>query len=200
MKSLCVLALLGSSITAGIASAEGDIAVGKEKSAACVACHMADGNSVNPEWPKIAGQSKHYIIKQLNLFKTKSRTNPLMDPQAMMLSDQDIENLAAYFESQATSAGATDKGLFELGQSIYRGGNPATGVPACLSCHGPNGSGNPAAGFPKLSYQHSKYTSVRLKQYRKGVSYLGSEIMNGVSQMLTDTEIEAVSSYIQGLH
>lgn len=200
MGFLYAQVLLASLMVSATVSAAGDAAAGKTKSAPCAACHAADGNSTNQEWPKLAGQSRQYLIKQLKLLKTKARISPLMNPQAAALSDQDIEDLAAYFESQKRSPGVTDKKLFELGQSIYRGGNPATGVPACLSCHGPGGSGNPAAGFPKLSYQHSKYTATRLRQYRKGATYQGSEIMTGVSQMLTDSEIEAVSSYIQGLH
>ena len=116
------------------------------------------------------------------------------------MSEEDINNLAAHFETQTTSPGAADENLFELGQSIYRGGNPKVGVPACISCHGPNGAGNPAAGFPKLSYQHATYTAARLKKYRSGEKYSGAEIMNGVSTFLSDQDIEAVASYIQGLH
>ena len=178
----------------------GNMELGKQKSAQCVACHGPDGNSVNPQWPKIAGQSAQYIIKQLNFFKNNERINPLMNLQALRLSEEDINNLAAHYETQTTSPGAADESLFELGQSIYRGGNPKVGVPACISCHGPNGAGNPAAGFPKLSYQHATYTAARLKKYRSGEKYSGAEIMNGVSTFLSDQDIEAVASYIQGLH
>ncbi len=181
-------------------SPTGDAVAGKQKSATCVACHMADGNSVNPQWPKIAGQSRQYIVKQLKLFKDKVRVNPLMNPQAISLSDQDMQDLGAYFESQKPSKATASKEHVALGEKIYRGGNPATGVPACLSCHGPNGVGNPAAGFPRLSHQHSAYTEQRLKAYRKGTNYPGAEIMAGVAKQMTDSQIKAVSEYIQGLH
>lgn len=201
MKLLFTVVLLLHAALGAVSSAsDGDPVAGKQKSAQCVACHGTDGNGANPEWPKIAGQSKQYIVRQLHFFKNSERTNPLMNPQAMTLSDRDIEDLAAYFEAQKTSPGVADETLFELGQSIYRGGNPKAQVPACISCHSPNGAGNPAAGFPKLSHQHAAYVVTRLKQYRSGAKYPGAEIMNGVAVNLRDNEIEAVASYIQGLH
>ena len=174
---------------------------GKSKSMPCVACHGPDGNSVNPQWPKIAAQSAQYIIKQLQHFKKHERINPLMNPQAAALSDEEIESLAAYYESMPRAPGAADKDLVAAGESLYRGGNTKSGIPSCISCHGPNGKGNPAAGFPNLSYQHALYTAERLKKYRSGEeTYTGAAIMNGIAAKLTDAEIEAVSSYIQGLH
>ena len=200
MKSLSILFLsIVFALVSTVATA-GDIALGAQKSTQCVACHGSDGNSGNPQWPKIAGQSAQYIVTQLNFFRENERVNPLMNPQVSLLSDDDVQNLAVYFESQTTSPGATDPDLLEMGQNLYRGGNPKTGVPACISCHGPNGAGNPAAGFPKLSYQHAAYITDRLKKYRAGEKYSGAEIMNGVVIYLSDTEIKAVASYIQGLH
>ncbi len=194
--SVALLTAFGS-----LAFAAGDIAAGKVKAAACVACHGPDGNSVNPDWPKLAGQSSFYIIKQLKLFQTGDRSNPIMGPISKRLSDQDIENLGVYFASQVRSPGSAKKELVSLGREIYRGGNSVTEVPACLSCHGPTGAGNPAAKFPKLSFQHSRYVEIRLKAYREGIySYRGSEMMNGIAVNLSDEEIEAVASYIEGLH
>ncbi len=187
----------------GFAESAGDAEQGKAKSAQCVACHGADGNSINPQWPKIAGQSAEYIYKQLQMFKQKQRINPLMNSQVANLSEQDMHDLAAYYTSQTISPGAADEQLLEAGQLIYRGGIPEKGVPACMSCHGPKGSGNPAALFPRLSYQHAPYTAERLHEYRardEDYNYPGAEIMFGVSERLSDEEIEAVSSYIQGLH
>ena len=199
MKLLVFLTLL---CTTTVAAAEaGDPERGKTKTAPCVACHGANGNSVNPQWPKIAGQSKEYIYKQLQMFKLKQRVNPLMNPQVAALSEQDMRDIAAYYESQAPSPGATDEKLLELGQAIYRGGVFKKGVPACMSCHGPAGGGNPAAGFPRVSYQHSVYVAQRLRNYRDGKEvYPNAEIMSGVVNRLNDAEIEAVSSYVQGLH
>lgn len=196
---LCLVILIF--LAGGSVGAQSNIELGKSKSAPCVACHGPDGNSVNPQWPKIAGQSAQYIVKQLQLFKTNERVNPLMNPQAAALSDDDIKHLAAYYESVARTAGAADEKLVEEGEKLYRGGNAENGIPACISCHGPNGKGNPAAGFPDISYQHAAYTIERLKKYRSAAeNYPGSEIMNGIAAKLTDKEIEAVSSYMQGLH
>ena len=188
-------------LLSGMVGAQSDVELGKSKSMVCAACHGIDGNSVNPQWPKIAGQSAQYIIKQLQHFKNNERVNPLMNPQAAALSDDDIKHLAAYYESVARSPGAADEKLVEAGEKLYRGGNAENGVPACISCHGPNGKGNPAAGFPNISYQHAAYTIERLKKYRSAAeSYTGVEIMNSIAAKLTDEEIEAVSSYMQGLH
>ena len=183
------------------AFAVGDAERGKTKTAQCVACHGVNGNSVNPQWPKIAGQSTQYIYKQLQMFKKKQRVNPLMNPQVAALSEEDMHDIAAYYAAQATSPGATDEKLLELGQAIYRGGIPQEGVPACMSCHGPKGSGNPAAGFPRVSYQHAVYVEQRLRNYRDGKEvYPGAEIMSGVVKRLSNEDIKAVSSYVQGLH
>ena len=138
------------------AQAAGDAAAGKAKSASCAGCHGADGNSVNPEWPSLAGQGAGYIAKQLHDFKGGKRENATMAPMAAPLTDEDIQDLAAYFSSQPIKAGAADKSLVELGEKIYRGGNPSSGVAACIGCHGPTGAGNPAASFPALSGQHAK--------------------------------------------
>ena len=178
--------------------AEGDAQAGEAKIQTCATCHGAQGNSENPAWPKLAGQGAKYIVQQLRLFKNNVRHNVLMNAQVATLSDQDMQDIASYYAAQSRKPGATDPKLFSLGESIYRGGNAENEVPACLSCHGPDGAGNPAAAFPRLSYQHALYTQERLKVFRLGVSH--SEIMNGVSANLSDDEIKAVASYIQGLH
>ena len=112
-----------------------------------------------------------------------------------------MHDLAAYYAQQAVAPASADESLLEVGQLLYRGGNKETNTPACMACHGPDGSGNPAAGYPMLSHQHAAYTELRLKQYRAGdPSYKNSDIMIAVSSRLTDEEIKAVASYIQGLH
>ena len=188
-------------LLSGMVNAQSDVELGKSKSMVCAACHGIDGNSVNPQWPKIAAQSTQYIIKQLQHFKNNERINPLMNAQAAALSDDDMKHLAAYYESIERSPGAADEKLAEAGGKLYKGGNAGSGIPACISCHGPNGKGNPAAGFPNISYQHTAYTIERLKKYRSAAeSYTGVEIMNSIAAKLTDEEIEAVSSYMEGLH
>jgi len=183
------------------AIAAGDAAAGKAASAACAGCHMADGNSVNPDWPKLAGQGVPYLTKQLHDFKDGDRKNATMAPMAMGLSDQDINNLAAYFSSQTMSQGAADKDLVDLGQKIYRGGNPASGVAACIGCHGPNGAGNPSAGFPRLAGQHAKYVETQLHNFASGErNNDAGKMMRNIAGKMTAKEIQAVASYVQGLH
>ncbi len=186
--------------------AAGDAEAGKAKSAPCAACHGADGNSVNPTWPKLAGQGAHYIYEQLQRFKDGTRDNALMAPQAAALSEQDMHDLAAYYSAQTGTPGAADPELVELGEAIYRGGIISKDVTACTACHLPNGAGNPPAKFPKLSGQHAAYTESRLVAYRAVDPTLEKNIdpavsiMVSVTERLTDHEIEALAQYIQGLH
>lgn len=188
----------------------GDPEAGKLKSVPCAACHGATGISENPAWPNLAGQGQKYLIDQIQLFKEKIRVNTLMNPQTENLSEQDIADLAAYFSSQTPNVGTADaekefqgKSLVKIGERIYRGGNAATGVPACMSCHAPNGVGNSAAKFPRLAGQHALYTAAQLRTYRSGSRYQPDEnldMMHDITSYMTDTEIDAVSEYIAGLH
>ncbi len=181
--------------------AAGDAAAGKAKSAACAACHNADGNSTNPTWPKLAGQHQKYIAKQLMDFKKgKMRNDPLMAGMVAALSPDDMQDLAAYFSSQKISAGTADKKLVELGGKIFRGGNSASGVAACMSCHGPAGKGNPMANFPAVAGQHSAYLVKALNDFKTSArTNDAGKMMQNIAAKMTDQEIKAVSSYIQGL-
>jgi len=182
-------------------NAAGDAAAGKNKSASCAGCHGMDGNSVNPMWPKLAEQGAPYLVKELHDFKSGNRSNPTMASMAAPLSDTDIQDLAAYFSSQTRSQGAADESLVDLGQKIYRGGNPSSGVPACIGCHGPTGAGNPAAKFPSLAGQHADYVASQLKAFHSGErANDAGKMMRSVAGKMTDKEIAAVSSYVQGLH
>ncbi|MGF1642883.1 MAG: c-type cytochrome [Thiotrichales bacterium] len=198
LVSVC-LAVLALAVSVP-AVAQGDKAAGKEKAAVCAGCHGLDGNSANPEWPKLAGQSEAYIVKQLQDFKSKARDNAVMYPQAAALSDQDMADLGAFYAAQAISAGAAEEAVIALGESVYRGGNSATGIPACIGCHAPNGVGNPAAKFPRLSGQHATYTASQLKTFRSGLrANDAGKMMRMVAQRLTDAEVDAVSQYVSGL-
>jgi cytochrome c553 len=182
------------------ALAAGDPAAGKTKSASCVACHGADGNSMNPEWPSLAGQHPDYLIKQLRNFKDGDRSNALMSPMAAPLSEQDMANLAAYYSSQALKPGQADEALFEQGRQLYRGGNMSTGVAACIACHGPTGTGNPAASFPSLRGQHGGYTVNQLKAFKRGErANDAGKMMQNIAAKMTEEEMQAVASYIQGM-
>jgi cytochrome c553 len=184
--------------------AAGDVDAGQNKAAICAACHGADGNSIIPMWPKIAGQHATYLERQLGLIKTGTRPVPEMAGIVIGLSDQDLADLAAYYSSQSTTTGVTDKALRASGERLYRAGNFDTDIPACMSCHGPAGEGNPLSGYPSIAGQHSVYTEKMLNGFRAGsiwgVDDVNSKVMTEVSSRLTDAEIKAVSSYLQGLH
>ena len=180
--------------------ADGNAEAGKTKSAVCAACHNADGNSVNPEWPKLAGQHPNYIIKELNDFKNDKRVNATMSPMAKPLSEQDMADLAAYFSSQAKKLGEADQTKVGLGEQVYKGGNNATGVAACAACHGPTGAGNPAANFPSLNGQHATYVKAQLLNFRSGArANDAGKMMRNVAAKMSDAEIDSVAEYIAGL-
>ena len=142
-----------------------DIAKGKELSVSCAACHGDNGISLNPVWPKLAGQNPKYLASQLYEFRKGAevnRNNAVMYGIAMTLSDSDIEDLSAYYASLESKVGLTQDKYLDLGRNIYRGGNMEIKIQACISCHGPNGQGNYAAAIPMLSGQHSQYTDQQL--------------------------------------
>jgi len=186
------------------AAAQGDAAAGQAKSAICAACHGADGNSAVPNWPKLAGQHAMYIERQTALIKSGARPVPEMIGIVAGMSDQDFQDLAAYFSAQTNNGGVADESIAALGQTIYRAGNAESGVPACMSCHGPAGEGNPIAGYPALAGQHAVYTTKMLKGFQSGANWgaddAPSNIMNGAAAELTDAEITAVASYLQGIY
>ncbi len=184
------------------AQSAGDAEAGKGKSTACMACHGPDGNSLNAQWPKLAGQHPKYIEKQIRDFKSGARKDPLMTAQAALLADdQDIADLAAYFSSQKRTMGTAAADKAESGASLYRAGNAETGVAACMACHGPAGAGNPDANFPALAGQHAIYTEKALKDFRSAArTNDASQMMQGVVARMTDAEIAAVAQYIQGLN
>lgn len=182
----------------------GDASAGQAQSAVCAACHGADGNSVMPQWPSLAGQHSAYLLRQVKLIQANARPVPEMTAIVAGLSETDFRNLAAYFSSQTRKLGVADKSLVEAGRRIYEAGNPDTGVPACMACHGPTGEGNPLAVYPSLSGQHSVYVGNLLKRFRDG-QHWGEEdapslVMVGVAARMTDREIEAVASYVSGLY
>ena len=196
-----LIAVVASIALTGVSVAAGNASDGKAKSVSCGACHGTDGNSPNPAWPKLAGQGAAYIAKQLADFKANKRNDPLMSSQAAALSSQDMEDLAAYFSSQAGSQGAADEKLVAAGAKLYRGGNKKKGVAACIACHGPTGAGNPSAKFPSLSGQHAAYLEKAMKDFRSGARTNDmNKMMQLVAEKMSDAEIAAVASYISGLH
>jgi len=149
---------------------------------------------------KLAGQHPVYILKQLQAFKSGERKNDLMSPMATPLTDEDMVNLAAYFSSQKQVDGTAAADKVKLGEKIYRSGNAASGVSACIGCHGPSGLGNPAAQFPRISGQHAAYAEKALKDFRgKMRTNDMQKMMQGIAAKMNDEEIAAVAQYVQGL-
>ncbi len=196
---LCTL-LAGSAFADGIVA--GDAEVGKSKAITCGACHGADGNSVNPVWPSLAGQHPTYAVAQLQAFKNGTRSEPLMLGQVMSLSDEDMRNLAVYFASMPAAAKAVaDPTTVDRGQRLYRGGDSDNNSAACIACHGPTGRGNPAAAYPSLKGQYATYTATQLRAYASGARQSDgpTKVMRDIASSLSEDDIVAVASYIQGL-
>ena len=220
MKKLLVGVLVSLGL-AGFAQAGGDAAAGKNKVAACAACHGADGNSAAPNFPKLAGQNERYLVKQLKdiqcgalsveeqkKLKCLPRPVPTMAGQLDSFNDQDLADIAAFFASQGASGGQAKEALVAKGGEIYRAGLASKGVAACTACHSPTGKGNAPAGFPRLAGQHADYIAAQLKAFRasadgdaSGRSNDGETMMmRDIAFRLSDADIEAVSSYISGLY
>ena len=218
MKIKFAMLLAGSSLlfsaSAGAESlVEGDAEAGKASALVCTACHGPEGNSSTPLWPNIAGQNASYTVAQLQAFKKGGRSEPLMLAPVTPLTDQDIANLAVYFESLPAAAQTvapvnqpnltmSAEEVVALGEALYRGGNLEDKTAACLACHGPSGKGNPAAKYPAIAGQHAAYTAKQLRDYRSGTRTTDgpTRMMRDIAATLDDKEIEALSSYLQGLH
>ena len=177
-----------------------DIEAGKAKSAVCAACHGADGNSTNAAWPSLAGQHASYTYKQLNDFKAGRRNNASMTGMVALLNDDDMKNLAAFYESQQPKAVAFDGEMIEKGESIYRGGITETHVAACMGCHAPSGTGNGPAGWPSLKGQHPEYVVTQLQNFKQGLRANDTgKMMRNIVVRMSDSEMEAVAAYIAGI-
>lgn len=201
----CAMGLSAAAIgaEAGAASPflKGDAKAGETKAATCAACHGPAGNSAVPTWPKLAGQGAPYAYAQLKHFKDGTRANAVMAPMAAPLSDQDMQDLAVYFAEQAHTPGVASEASVAVAEKIYRAGDAERGIPACSGCHGPTGAGNPAAGYPRIGGQHAEYNSLQLNAYRAGERKAGANglMMSQVAAELTDEEIAALASYVNGL-
>ena len=183
---------------------------GEAKAAVCTACHGVNGNSVNPEWPNLAGQGSAYIKEQLRLFRAGHRNNLVMYPLAVALTDDDIRDLAAYYSRQTPTGLEADPATVKAGEALYRGGDRARNIPSCASCHGPRGVGMTTAGYPTLRGQHATYTIKALNDYATEQRYVdvntgektrsrNGHMMTSIAKRLTDEDKAALASYIQGL-
>lgn len=194
--------------TPSVPFTNGKAADGATKSAICSSCHGPNGNSVNPDWPRLAGQSAVYIAEQLQLFRSGVRNNPVMKPLAATLSDQDISDLAVYYEAQTPAGLEADPSYWQAGEALYLRGDRAHEIPACVACHGPVGRGNLAAGYPALRAQQAVYAVKQLNDYANGTRYSGANpaaasrngmMMFTIAKRLTPEQIRDVASYVQGM-
>jgi cytochrome c553 len=179
----------------------GDPVVGKTKALICVGCHGVDGNGgADPSWPRLAGQIPDYLLAQLKAFKIGARKNPIMKGMAEPLKEQDMRDLVAYFSSQTLRPGVAVNREFALaGRRLYRGGNAETGVPACMSCHGPSGHGIPPR-FPRVTGQNARYTEQQLVDFKASRRVDSDGVMTRVAFRMSEGEIRAASEYMAGLH
>lgn len=199
MKKLIVCMMVGLGWMS-FAYAAGDAVSGQGKVAVCSGCHGADGNSMIPSFPKLAGQGEVYLVNQLKDVRDGARNVPQMMGILTGRTDQDLADMAAFYSTQEVTVGATNPDLLDLGRQIYRAGIAEKGVAACTACHSPTGAGNAQAGFPALGGQHSDYLIKQLKAYRTETRTNGqAKLMQQVAALLSDKEIDAVASYMQGL-
>lgn len=199
MNFKSLIAIFGLAISLNATATAADLAAGEATAGAiCAGCHMPDGNSVVDMFPKLAGQHAQYLVKQLNDYKSGARQDDTMTGMAFTLAtDADVENVSAFFASKVSTAAAADDSVVALGKDIYRGGNTTTGLPACMGCHGPDGSGNPTAKYPSLAGQHATYTIAQLTKFADATRANDSnKMMHNVANKMSAAEMKAVANYI----
>ena len=210
VTALLILGLATGAALAAETPIKGDPAAGATKAGTCVACHGLNGNSVNPEWPVIAGQNASYARDQITRIRDGKRPSPLMQPIVKDLTDQEIADLAAHFSIQTPTGHEADPSYWQAGEKLYRFGDAARGIPACTACHGPVGRGIPAAGYPALQAQYAVYTVKQLNDYASEVRYNkdatgrvqagpNATMMQTISARLTPEDRRNLASYIQGM-
>jgi len=212
MKRMLLLAAFAGTLPAAAALAQAPAgrpnldraqAIAKE---VCAACHGADGNSATAVNPSIAGQPAEYITLQLSHFRSGLRVNPVMQAMAATLQPDEMTALGVYFSRQKPKGlAAKDAALVTAGQKLFRGGDAATGLPACAACHAPNGAGV-AKNYPRLAGQHADYTYAQLKAFKAGErgadkdgKDVNGTIMVTVAARMTDAQMKAVAEYTAGL-
>jgi cytochrome c553 len=201
MKRLWILAAtIFGAVISNSALPAGSVEAGAPKAIVCQACHGANGNSTNPEWPSLAGLGADYIADQLKNFKEGKRNNPVMMPNAMSLSPDDMADIGAYFDSLKNTGLEADPSYWQAGEKLYRGGDAARAIPACMACHGPSGAGNEPAKFPALRGQQSVYVVKQLNDYASGARSTGPNgIMQTIAKRLSPEDIRNLASYLQGI-
>jgi len=201
MKRFLILAaaIAGAGVSA-TAFSDGNAELGATKAVVCHACHGANGNSMNPQWPSLAGLGAGYIAEQLQDFKNGTRKNAIMMPNVMSLTPADMADLGAYFDGLPNTGLEADPSYWKAGQALYRGGDAARGIPACMACHGPTGQGNESGRIPALRGQHAVYVIKQLQDYASGARTTGpNDIMQTISKRLTAVDMRNVAAYVKGI-
>jgi cytochrome c553 len=201
MKRLWILlATLSGTLAATSALPAPSVEAGSAKAATCQACHGANGNSTNPEWPSLAGLGADYIADQLKNFKDGKRANPVMMPMTATMTADDMADLGMYFDSLPNTGLEADPSFWQAGEKLYRAGDPARAIPACMACHGPTGKGNGPAKFPALRGQHATYVIKQLNDYASGTRSTGPNgIMQTIAKRLSAEDMRNLASYLQGI-
>ena len=220
IESRFSLSLAAAFVCAGLAFAHTSVAAdslvgsadaGASKAAVCTACHGVNGNSVNPEWPNIAGQNAAYVREQLVMIRDRKRVNELMYPIVKDMTDQDFADVAVYYAAQTPAGLESDPSYWKAGEALYKSGDASRNIPACTACHGPSGQGNAGAGYPALRAQHSVYTVKQLQDYLTKNRYRdsadasvvnatrNSAMMTTIAARLSPEDIRNLASYLQGL-
>ena len=177
---------------------------GKAKAMVCTACHGADGNSSNPIWPNLAAQNPSYMVTQIKAFKSGARQNPSMAPMVASLADGDMAEISDFFAAQTLHVkplAADQTEAATAGQKLYRGGDVERAIPACMACHGPDGGGNPASGYPALAGQQFDYTVAQLQNYHNNARQTDPQaMMRTIAKRLTEDDIKNLARYVSALH
>ncbi len=208
LTAVSAVVALGAPAGAEQAASKPDLAKAKQiVNQSCFACHGADGNSPTPANPNLAGQQADYVALQLAHFKNGIRNNPVMAGMAATLTPEDMLSLGAYFAQQKPKGSAAkDADLAAAGRKLFRGGDAASGVPACAACHAPDGAGIPLR-YPRLGGQYADYTLAQLNAFKAGARGMDKEgkdingkIMAQIAGRMSEQAIASVAQYAAGLH
>lgn len=199
---LACAALLFGAATGGAAAQEPSAAdqerARKIVSGSCFLCHGFDGEAGTEVFPKLAAQHAEYVAKQLSNFRSGARRSAAMAPMVRDLSETDFVVLGVYFSLKPATAHETgDPALAAAGKALYFGGNEATGVTACATCHGNDAAGSSA--LPRLAGQHPAYLEAQLKQFHARERTNDNAVMQEITRRMTEPEIRAVAEYLSGV-
>jgi cytochrome c553 len=179
-----------------------DIKAGERNAAMCIGCHGIPGyQSSFPEVhrvPMIAGQNAKYIVASLQAYKKGDRKHPTMRAIAQGLTDQEMADLAAFYEQQAgvapVAATPAKQPSAQVAELLKRGN--------CASCHGENYTKAIDPSYPKLAGQHADYLFVALKSYQtEGQQVVGrnNAIMAAIAKQYTTAELRQIANYLGSL-